>query len=108
MLYSLLKAQLCNVRHFQVLVIYPEDLLETELPPSLVANEGERATLATFIAREMSGNEAGHRRGRRGRDPSGLMCLLAPAKQTCAIAFHYSRLKCRKTKRQSRRQLGLN
>ena len=26
MLYSLLKAQICNVRHFQVLVIYPEDL----------------------------------------------------------------------------------
>ena len=55
------------------------DLLEAELPPSLVANRGERAKRVTFIARETSGNEA-ETDGDGTRQ--GLMCLLAPAKQT--------------------------
>lgn len=55
------------------------DLLEAELPPSLVANRGERAKRVTFIARETSGNEA-ETDGDGTRE--GLMCLLAPAKQT--------------------------
>lgn len=57
------------------------DLLEAELrmPPSLVANRGERAKRVTFIARETSGNEA-ETDGDGTRQ--GLMRLLAPAKQT--------------------------
>ena len=55
------------------------DLLEAELPPSLVANRGERAKRVTFIAGETSGNEA-ETDGDGTRQ--GLTCLLAPAKQT--------------------------
>lgn len=49
------------------------------MPPSLVANRGERAKRVTFIARETSGNEA-ETDGDGTRQ--GLMRLLAPAKQT--------------------------
>lgn len=55
------------------------DLLEAELPPSLVANRGGRAKRVTFIARDASGNEA-ETDGDGTRQ--GPMCLLAPAKQT--------------------------
>lgn len=49
------------------------DLLEAELrmPPSLVANRGERAKRVTFIARETSGNEAETDGTGLGRYPSG-------------------------------------
>ena len=58
---------------------YLSDLLEAELPPSLVANRGERVKRVTFIARETFGNEA-ETDGEGTRQ--GLMCLLATAKQT--------------------------
>lgn len=60
------------------------DLLEAELPPSLVANRGERAKRVTFIARETSGNEA---------ETDGDGTWTGPVSGSCACQHLPSRLK---------------